>query len=402
MSAGRLTGTEARNIIVLALATAIVGSAQPIIVAVGSLAAVALAPSAALATSPITVSIIAVALSAAPATRIIYRYGRKRGFIFGASLAMLGGLGAGTAMVLGNFWLLTASMFFVGSAVAFVQQYRFAIADSVASHQQATAISLVLLGGVASGFLGPRLSFVAKDWIGGAEFAGSFLTLIGLGVVGMAILSFSKLATVKPISETTGGRTTARLVRSPEIFVPILTGMLSYGLMTFVMVGAPLAMVMTYGHSTEQATFAIQWHIVAMFLPSLFTGFVVRRIGAHLTIGTGFTLISGAALVNLSGVALLNFDLSLVLIGVGWNFGFIGSTLLLTSSYRPEEAGRAQSLNEPIVFGVQALAAIGSGVVLQTLGWQAINFAVLPAAGLGIVLVIWHGLLRRRQKLART
>lgn len=386
-----LRGTAYRNIGLLSVAQAIAGSAGAIVIAVAALTAAVLAPDPALATVPMTATILGTALSAVPATRVIYRLGRRNGFLIGLAVLLLSGLAAAASIAVHSFWAFTVALFFAGAAAAFSQQYRFAVADSVPVDLKARAISLVLVGGVAAGFIGPAISIFAKDLIGGAEYAGSFLGMTGLALVGLAAISGTRLAPVKRTPKADyRGRSTAEMIRSPAIFVPIFAGMASYALMTLVMVAAPLAMVHSHNHTPADAAGAIQWHIVAMFLPSLITGPIIARIGAPAVVAIGMLLFIACALVNLSGVTVLHFDISLILLGVGWNFGFIGATSMLAMAYRPEEAERAQSLNEPLVFGAMALASISSGVLLQTLGWASVNQLAIPVAALGLLLLGWN------------
>lgn len=391
----------ARNIGLLALMQAIGGSNQAIVMAVGALTASNLAPDKSLATLPTTSMIIGLALMAAPATKIIYKLGRRNGFMLGASIGIVAGILAGLAVYIGSFWLFAAALAVVGTSAAFGQQVRFAIADSVPNDMQARAISWVLLGGVAAGFLGPRLSYMAKDWVGEVEFTGSYLIIIVLSALGVLILSQTKLAPVPKLQAgDPEGRSARQLVRVPEIFIPMATGMASYALMTFVMVAAPLAMVNVCGHSPQEATTTIQWHIISMFLPSLFTGHIISRIGSHAVVGIGMLLILGCALINLNGVSTLHFDIALILLGVGWNFGFIGSTTMMAKAYRPEEASTAQALNEPLVFGAMAVASISSGFLLENIGWEAINVLVLPVATGALALLAWGDLRQRQSKRA--
>jgi MFS family permease len=181
----------------------------------------------------------------------------------------------------------------------------------------------------------------------------------------------------------------------------MLTAAISYALMVLVMVSAPLAMVYLCGHSPADAAFAIQWHIISMFAPSFITGAIISRLGSYLTAGIGLSLIIAAAIVNLTGITVLHFSIALVLIGVGWNFGFIASTAILSASYRPEEAARVQGLNEMVVFGVMALASIASGLLLQMIGWQSINVLVIPIATAAILLLGWGDMTRRRRRVAQ-
>jgi predicted MFS family arabinose efflux permease len=392
-------GHVKRNIFLLSIAQAITGSNQAILAAVGALTGVALAPSPALATLPVTAMVLGTAIATIPATMSIHRLGRRNGFIVGACVAFIAGLVASYAVVAANFILFSFGLALVGISAAFGQQYRFAAADSVPEQWKARAISFVLLGGVLAGFFGPRLSFLAKDWLPGGEFSGSFLVISVLSSVAILVLLFTRLAPVAREIDIAGtGRTLMQLLRSPDIFVPILSGMATYALMIFVMVAAPLAMVKQWGHSVETATTAIQWHVVAMFAPSFFTGGIINRIGSHLTAGIGLFLIMMSAAVALNGVSQWHFYSGLVLLGLGWNFGFIGSTTLLSRAYAPAEAARAQGLNEQLVFGTMAIASIGSGVLLQMIGWQAVNVLVLPVATAGIAILAWGGLRHHRQK----
>jgi len=387
-----------RNISLLSATQAIVGSNQAVVMAVGALTGAILAPDPALATVPTSAMVIGLALTAGPATFTIHRLGRRNGFIVGASLAIIGGLAASYAVFLGSFVGFCIALAFLGGSAAFGQQYRFAAADSVPQALKARAISFVLLGGVLAGFLGPRLAYVARNWIEGHEYAGSFIITAILATIAIAILMFTRLApTAAHDPEGPVGRSWGELLKDPDIVVPMISGMASYALMTFVMVAAPLAMVHVCGHPVESATNAIQWHIVAMFAPSFVTGSLIKRFGPHIVTGLGLFLILICAVIALSGITEWHFYAALVLLGVGWNFGFIGSTSLLTMSYRPEEAARAQGLNEQLVFGTMAIASIGSGALLQWVGWESINVLVIPIATFAMALLGWSDLRRRRK-----
>jgi MFS family permease len=393
------TGSPVRNIALLSSASAIVGSNQVILAAIGALAAAAMAPDPALATLPVTVMIIGTALFTAPSTYIIHAWGRGRSFVFGAGITIPGALIAAGAVWLGNFWLFSLAMAIFGASAAFANQYRFAAADSVPTALQPRAISWVLFGGVVAGFLGPQLAILTRNWAPGHEFVACFLIMAVLAAIGMMVLAQTRLApTVKPQKGAQGGRPLSELVATPAIFVPVFGATVAYALMVLVMVAAPLAMVYECGHSSADAGWAIQWHVVAMYAPSFVTGAIISRIGAHLTAGAGMGLIMLAALVNLHGISIGHFNFSLILLGVGWNFGFIASTALLTRAYRPEEAARVQGLNEQVVFGVMAVASIASGVLLEFIGWRAINILAIPVAGLAIVMLGWSELASRRER----
>lgn len=382
-----------RNIGLLSAVQALGGSNASIIMTVGALAAVNFAPDPAMATLPVTAMIIGLALATSTATMLIYRLGRARGLMLGSAIAIPAALLASLAVVLANFYLFTAALFLVGVSGAFGQQVRFAAADSVEPDLKSRAISWVMFGGVAAGFFGPQLSAITRTWIGGVEYAASFLVIGVLSLLTIGVLSLTRLApTIAPGSKADTGRPLSVLLRQPEIVLPMIGAALSYALMTLIMVAAPLAMVRYCGHSPNDASGAIQWHVVAMFAPSFVTGAIIRRIGAHLVTAIGLLLIIVCAVVALNGLTVGHFTLTLILLGLGWNFGFIGSTAMLTSAYRPEEAARVQAVNEQVVFGASAVASIGSGLLLQLIGWQAINILAIPLATAAILLLAWANL----------
>ncbi|MBU1174478.1 MAG: MFS transporter [Alphaproteobacteria bacterium] len=378
-----------RNVYLLSAAQAIIGSQQALIMAAGALIGASFAPDPRLATLPTTAALVGLALAAGPAVALVHRLGRRPAFMIGASVSVFTGLVATLGILLGNFLVFSLALFFGGAAAAIGQQYRFAAADAVPVEQKGRAISYVLAGGVVAGFSGPALSYFGRTAIPGADYAGSFLAMSGVALLGVFVLAQTRLPGATSRAHRKGGRSLVAIARAPDVFVPIVAGMASYGLMTFLMVAAPLAMVLLCGHTNDDATFAIQWHIVAMFAPSFVTGTIIARIGARMTTGIGLTLTLGCALVALNGVSTWHFDLALILLGVGWNFGFIGATALLAQGYRPEDAAKAQALNEQLVFGVMALASIGSGIMLQTIGWQALNVLAIPVATGALALLAW-------------
>ena len=388
-----------RNIGLLAVVQALGGSNSSIVMTVGALAAVRLAPDPSLATVPVTAMIVGLALATSSATMLIYRLGRTRGLQLGAALGIPASLLAALALVIGNFYLFAAALALVGVSGAFLQQVRFAAADSVAPDLKSRAISWVLFGGVAAGFFGPQLGSLARNWIPGAEYAASFLVIGCLSVLSILALAPTRLApTVTPGLDGTKGRSTGELLRQPEIVLPMVGAALSYALMTLIMVAAPLAMVHLCGHSPAEASGAIQWHVVAMFAPSFVTGAVIRGIGAPLVTAIGLLMIIGCAAAALSGITVAHFTLALILLGVGWNFGFIGSTAMLSTAYRPSEASRVQGIYEQVVFGSSAVASLCSGVLLQTIGWESINMLAIPLATLAILLLGWSSMRSRSQR----
>jgi MFS family permease len=390
-----------RNIGLLAVAQAVVGSNQAVFGVVASLTALTMVQDTSLSTLPVAFMTVGTALATGPSAYLIYRLGRRGGFMLGAALAVPAALLAAFAAWLGSFWLLCATLAVLGATSAFANQYRFAAADSVPADLKSRAISWVMAGGVVSGFVGPNMYVLTKDLIQGGSYVGTYVAMAVMALIAVGILSRTRLAPV--VRRAVGGRagrSFRELLSTFEVVVPMIGGAASFGLMVMVMVAAPIAMVTVCGHTTVDAAYAIQWHIVSMFAPSFFTGSIIHRIGAHLAASIGLLLIIAAAAVNLTGTEVYHFVLSLILLGVGWNFGFIASTALLSTAYRPEEASKVQGLNEQVVFGVMALASILSGVLLNAIGWQSINVLVIPIATLAILMVGWGGLGRRKAKAA--
>lgn len=386
------TGSPLRNIGLLAMSQAALGSNQAILGAIASLTAITMVADKRFSTVPVSLMIVGTALMTGPAAWLIHSLGRRTGFMLGAGVAIPAALLAAFAALTGNIWLFGLALAVLGATSAFANQYRFAAADSVPEALKARAISWVLFGGVLSGFIGPWMSILTKDLIPGGTFTGTYVAMAVLAAVAVALLSQTQLApTVRRAEDRKGGRPLLALLRTPSIIIPMLTAAISYALMVLVMVAAPIAMVYFCGLTTEDAAFAIQWHVVAMFAPSFITGSVISKIGAQLTAAIGLLMIAAAAMVNLNGITVTHFVVSLVLLGVGWNFGFIASTAMLATAYRPEEAARVQGLNEQVVFGTMAIASIASGLLLELIGWQSINVLALPLATAGIlVLGLWQ------------
>lgn len=377
-----------RNIGLLAIVQAFGGSNSSIVMSMAALAAVTFAPDPSAATLPVAAMIVGLALTTSSATFIIHRLGRTRGLMLGAAIGIPAALLACLAVILSNFALFALGLFMVGMSNAFIQQVRFAAADSVGPDLKSQAISWVMFGGIAAGFFGPFLGAHSRNLIPGAEYAATFLTIGVLSLGSILALSTTRLAPPTPKPRPgAGGRPLSELLRRPEVVLPMLGAALSYALMTLVMVAAPLAMVRLCGHSPTEAAGAVQWHVVSMFAPSFVTGAIIKRLGAPLVTATGLLLIIGAAVTALNGISVTHFNVALILLGVGWNFGFIGSTAMLATSYRPEEAPRVQAVNEQVVFGSSAIASLGSGLLLQLIGWQAINMIAIPVATVTILLL---------------
>ena len=387
-----------RASLLLAAAAAIGGSVGPIIIGTAGLVGLALLPSeqAGLATVPVSAYVLGSAISSAPAAMSMRRLGRRVGFMTGSAIGAVGALLAAAAISASAFWFFVCTMALLGVASAFAQQYRFAAADASEPSFKARAISWVMLGGVFTGVLGPQVAIHARGLTPIAPFAGPFLVQAGLFVITAILLSRLLVPAPLPYDVRVGhGRPVWTVLTQPRFFVAVLISVASFTPMTFVMTATPLAMI-AHHHTQSNAQFAIQWHVIAMYAPSFLTGRLITRFGASTIATTGMLLIAAAATLALSGTQLPHFWGALILLGVGWNFGFISATTMVANLYRPEEAFRVQALNEFVLFSIVALASFSSGGVLARGGWHAINLLVYPIIAIGITLIAVRAHLERR------
>ncbi|RNJ45761.1 MFS transporter [Mesorhizobium erdmanii] len=383
------TGREARRTaLILAASQAIIGSAAPIAISMGALAGqYLLGADKSLATAPITGFNIGVALGALPAAAIIRRLGQRGGFMTGTVVTALGGLIATLALFHGSFWLFAFALLVIGIGGAFVQQFRFAAADNAPPQFKARAISFVLAGGIITAILGPQIVIFTRELLAPVMFAGSFAAIPVLAAVGAVILSFLRIpvrATGHTEAASSDARPLSEIVTRPRFVAALFCAVGSYALMSFVMTGAPLAMV-GCGLSEDDATLGISWHVMAMFAPSFFTGSLIHRFGAERIVAIGLILLVGCAAVALSGLALWQFWTSLILLGLGWNFGFIGATAMVAASYRPSEKGKVQGFHDFVLFGSVACASLLSGMVYNAWGWEMLNWMIFPVTVLCFV-----------------
>lgn len=377
-----------RTALILAAAQAIIGSAAPIALSIGALAGHHLLSSdKSLATLPITGFNLGVALGALPAAAIIRALGQRNGFMTGTLFTALGGLVATLALFGSSSWLFATGLLVVGLGSSFVQQFRFAAADNAPPEFKARAISFVLAGGVITAILGPQIVIFTRELLAPVMFAGSFAAILGLAAVGAVLLSFLRVPATaggKPATTANDARPLTEIITRPRFIVAMLCGVGSYTLMSFVMTGAPLAMV-GCGLSTDDATLGISWHVMAMFGPSFFTGSLIHRFGAERIVAIGLALLVGCAMVALSGLALWQFWTSLILLGLGWNFGFIGATAIIAESYRSSEKSKVQGFHDFVLFGSVAFSSLMSGAVYNAWGWDMLNWVVFPVVALCLV-----------------
>ena len=300
-------------------------------------------------------------------------------------LGLVGVSVASMAILQHSFLWFCVGLALTGGANSFVQQYRFAASDSVDNALKAQAISRVLIGGIAAAIVGPQIVLHNKDLLYPIPFAGAFLSDAGLFCIGLLIMTL--LPKDRPVKRTqlhVAGRTKQKFLRDPTFLTAVLCGTSSYALMAFVMTAAPLAMV-GCGYEVSDAAIGIQWHVLAMFVPSLFTGKLICRFGKLSIIAAGFVSLIACSAVALSGISIEHFYLALILLGLGWNFGFIGSTALLTMTYQEHEKHTAQGLNDTILFSFVAFGSLSSGVAYEMIGWETMNWLAYP---IGLVCLV--------------
>jgi MFS family permease len=369
-----------RNALILAIAAAVSGAIPTVLFSLGGLAGMyLLGPDKSLATLPLSAFTVGVALGAFPAAMLMRAVGRRLGFLAGAIIAVLAAIVSGFAVLGGSFVGFVLAAAGTGVSAAFVQQYRFAAADGGSPAFQAKAISWVLSGGIAAAIIGPQTAILTRDLFAPIPFAGAFFATAGLAVLGFLVLTFLRGSARLPphAALRSGGRPLAEIVRQPRFIVAVTCAIGSYSVMTLVMTAAPLAMV-ACGLGEDNATLGIQWHVLAMFGPSFFSGALIARFGAERIIAAGLVILTGCAVVGLSGIDVAHFWVAIVLLGIGWNFGFVGATTMVTATYRPEERAKVQGLNDFLVFAVVALASLSSGKLFSTVGWTWINLVVFP------------------------
>ena len=375
------------NVGLLAACQAMLFTNNATLIAINGLAGLALAPHASFATLPVTCWVIGAALTTVPASLYMKKVGRRRGLIRGASVGIVGAAICASAMWQANFWLLCFGTLVWGAYNAFGQYYRFVAAEVAAPDFRATAVSLVLAGGLVGGVLGPTLSRYTVDLVG-PKFAGAYLTLILFALIVMAILSRIRIPDPTAAEQAASGRPLRQIAAQPKYVVAVLSAALSYGVMNFLMTSTPIAMGVC-GHPYGDAAFVISSHVVAMFAPSFVTGGLIRRLGAIPVMLAGAALNLVCIGVALSGVALANFWWALVLLGVGWNFLYIGATTLLTETYRPEERAKAQGANELAIFAMMALSSFSSGMIVTNAGWETVNYSATPLIAVIIVALFY-------------
>ena len=354
----------------LGVAQALAGANTVVIFATGAIVGHMLAPSEALATLPISIFVVGMAACILPAGAIARRHGRRAAFFAGTGCGVLAGLVGSLAVLLGSFWLFCLATFLGGAYAAVVLSFRFAAADGVSPALRPRALSFVMGGGVVAGVVGPQLVTYTMYLWPAYMFAATFIAQAVAAALSALVLFGVKLP-MPTAAEISGGRPLRVIARQPLFLIAVLCGAVSYMLMNFLMTAAPLAMRLC-GHSQESANLGLQWHVIAMYAPSFVTGRLITRFGAHRIVMVGLLLIGVSTAVGLTGIEVANFWLTLIFLGAGWNFGFIGASSLVLECHRPEEKTRVQSLNDFLIFGTMAVGSFASGGILAFYDWDAV------------------------------
>lgn len=371
----------------LVAAQSLGGASPPIIISLGGLVGQQLSSNPTASTLPVSIYQLGLALSTLPAAWIMNRMGRRAAYVLGAILGVISGVVAAQGIAHGNFITFCIGTALAGFYAACVQSYRFAATDMVPSDEQAKAISRVMIGGLIAAIIGPQVVIWTRDALPATPFAGSFYSQAVLALLALPLLMGLRLPPPQAKSAAAGdARPLGEIARTQQFIVACAAGVVSYGLMAFLMTAAPMAMV-GCGHSVGEAAMGIQWHVLAMFVPSFFTGKLIARFGKRPITALGLLMIGAAGALALMGLDIFHFWGSLILLGVGWNFGFIGATALLTECYRPSERAKVQALNDFLVFGTVAVASFGSGQLLHSAGWNGINIGMLPLVAIVLILL---------------
>jgi MFS family permease len=385
-----------RNALVLAAGQALAGANNTVIVATGSILGVMLAPDRSLATLPISTMVVGIWAGTLPLGFLAKRYGRRTAYASGAACGTIAGLIGYAAILQTNFWLYLLATFFGGLYAASHMSYRFGAADTASAEFKPKAISYVMAGGLFAALLGPQLVIYTKDLMPPFLFAVSYLGQASFALIaGLIILMLFRAPQSDVHNGIGGGRPLSEIARQPRFVVAVVCGVASYALMNLMMTAAPLAMF-DCGHSVTNATLGIQWHVLAMYLPSFITGSLILRFGVARVTAAGLVILALSAAVGLSGITVAHFWIALILLGVGWNFAFVGATTMVTDCYRPQERNKVQAFNDFLIFGSMAIGSFASGSMLAHYGWYLVNVVMLPVVAVAGVMLLWLTLRERR------
>ena len=394
--ADALTGDRLarRNALVLAIAQALAGGNNTVLVATAAIVGTMLAPDKGLATLPISIFVLGMWMGTLPMGVLARRLGRRNALQIGTVCGVLTGLICCVAVLQGSFLLFNIGAVFSGFYASGHQSYRFAAADTASDEFRARAISWVLVGGIFAGVVGAQLVIATQNLWPPYLFAATYIGQSALALIAGAVLMFVNIPKPPPRSVVGDGRPLLEIARKPRFIVAVVCGVAAYSMMNLVMTSAPLAMVMC-NHSVTDATLGLQWHVLGMYAPSFFTGALIARFGLERVTGLGFALIIVAAAIGIAGISLWHFWIGLALLGVGWNFAFIGATTMVTHCHRPNERNKVQAFNDFLVFGSMAIGSFSSGQLLASFGWATVNEVVFPVVLAAGALLVWSALRRR-------
>jgi MFS family permease len=380
--------TSRRNVLLLSLSQGLFMIGTSTMIAEAALVGYTLAEDKSLATLPVALQQLSVVLTQIPAALLMRRIGRRWGYTVGAGFGILGTAVATLGVLWGSFVLFCLGSMLNGVYNGFGQSYRFAAVDGSTDRWRSKAISYTLAGGVIAAVLGPELAKLTKDLLAPITFAGSFASLTVVALLALIVLQFIDIPQPRVEDQRDTGRPLAEILRQPMAIVAILSGMVGYGTMTFLMTVTPLAMI-ACSHPFESAAFVIQWHVLGMFAPSFFTGTLITRFGVLNVMMWGAVALAICTAVNLSGTSVPQFWLGLFLLGVGWNFLYVGATTLLTQVYLPAEKAKVQAANDFLVFGAMATGALSSGALFNAVGWDGLNAIAAPVVLVAFVGILW-------------
>lgn len=392
--------TDHKNVLVLGTCQMLSGTGRGLFMVTSPAVALGIAPHAALATLPTALIVIGAALAAMPASLLMRRVGRKIGFICGTMIAAASGTASAVAVLIENFWLLALGGFLYGLFAGFAQLYRFAVADAASDHFRSKAISLVLAGGVFAGLAGPNLANWGKALLENHLFTGSFLFMIGTGLLAAVILLFLDIPNLTKEQKEGPQRPMGEIMKQPVFIAAATSATIAQSVMNFLMTATPIAMIAQCGHSFGAVATVISWHTVSMYAPGFFTGSLIKRFGEIPMIAAGLALQAVCIGVALSGVEVFDFWLSMALLGVGWNFTYTASTTLMTTAYTPAERAKTQGMMNQIIYTVVACGSLSSGAFIHFFGWDWVNIGAIPLLAIAAGVTIWYAADKRKEATA--
>ncbi len=387
-----------KNVALLSACQALLFTNSVTLIAINGLAGYALAADKGLATLPVTAQVIGSALATIPASLIMQRIGRRAGFQIGSGFGLVGGAISTLAIAVSSFWLLCFGTLILGMYGAFGLYYRFAAADSATGEFKAKAISLVLAGGLVGGLVGPALSKWTRD-LAQPEFLASYASLMVFSLITMAVLSRLQIPRANEDEATAPPRALGSIVAQPMFIVAVTLSAIGYGVMSLLMTATPLAMGF-HGPPYSSAATVFSWHVIAMFAPSLVTGSLIKRFGLLSVMLAGVALMFVCVAIALAGTTVTHFWVALAMLGLGWNFMYVGGTTLLTESYRSSEKAKTQGMHDLLVFGVTMVSSFSSGLLLKSNGWQMLNYVAIPFLAAAGLTCLW--MMLRTRTIATT